>query len=157
LFTLYLSLQNVKSLARDMISRDALMFRVLVGKVIAEVVCQWMLHVTGLKRAGEQKPQTQMSARMNEGDLVLSKESSTLMAFQAALRDRRLQTIFAKFMRELNEEPVLMIKVSWNMFVISVTSAAVGLHRFIVFLSERYLPALPPPVPPARLVQIQSL
>jgi aarF domain-containing kinase len=150
-------MQNAKYLARDMISRDALMFRVLLGKVIADAVCQWMLNVTGLKRAGEHTAQTQMTARMNEGDLVLSKESSTQMAFQAALRDRRLRIIFAKFMSELREEPVLVVKVSWNMFVISVTSAAVGLHRFIVFLSERYLPALLPPVAPSQQVQIQSL
>ncbi|GJM87279.1 hypothetical protein PR202_ga03219 [Eleusine coracana subsp. coracana] len=149
--------QNGKSLARDMISKDALMFRVLLSKVIADVVCQWMLNVTGLNRAGEHKPHTQMTTRMNEGDLVLSKDSSTLIALQAALRDRRLQVIFAKFMRELKEEPLLMVRVSWNMFVISVTSAAVGLHRFMVLMSEKYLTTLPPPVPPPRLVQIQSL
>ncbi|KAK3159402.1 hypothetical protein QOZ80_2AG0149680 [Eleusine coracana subsp. coracana] len=148
---------NGKSLARDMISKDALMFRVLLSKVIADVVCQWMLNVTGLNRAGEHKPHTQMTTRMNEGDLVLSKDSSTLIALQAALRDRRLQVIFAKFMRELKEEPLLMVRVSWNMFVISVTSAAVGLHRFMVLMSEKYLTTLPPPVPPPRLVQIQSL
>ena len=89
--------------------------------------------------------------------LVLSEESSTLMALQAVVRDRRMQVIYSKFLRELREEPVLMVRVSWNMFVISVTSAAVGLHRFMVFLSEEYLPALPPPVPPPRLVRIQTL
>jgi aarF domain-containing kinase len=51
-------MQNAKYLARDMISRDALMFRVLLGEVIADAVCQWMLNVTGLKRAGEHTAQT---------------------------------------------------------------------------------------------------
>jgi len=46
-------MQNAKSLARDLISRDALMFRVLLRKVIADIVCQWMLNVTGLKRVAE--------------------------------------------------------------------------------------------------------
>lgn len=137
---------NAKSLARDLISRDALMFRVLLSKVIADVVCQWMLNVTGLKRVAE-----------NDGHLVLSEESSTMVALQAVVRDRRMQVIFSKFVRELREEPVLMVRVSWNMFVISVTSAAVGLHRFMVFLSEKYLPTPPPPVPPPRQVQIQTL
>jgi aarF domain-containing kinase len=149
--------QNAKSLARDMISKDALMFRILLRKVIADVVCQWMLNVTGLKGAGEHRPQMQMTTGPNEGDMVRSKESSILMAFQAALRDRRLQVIFAKFIRELREEPLLMVRVSWNMFAISVTSAAVGLHRFLVCLSEEYLTTLPPPVPPPRHVQIPSL
>ncbi|TVU27799.1 hypothetical protein EJB05_19300 [Eragrostis curvula] len=143
---------NAKSLARDMISRDARKFRVLLSKVVADVVCMWMLNVTGLKRSGESKSQPHPTTGKNERDLVLFKES-----FQAALRDRRLQVIFAKFMRELKEEPMLMVRVSWNMFVISVTSAAMGLHRFMVFLSEEYLPSLPPPVPSPRLVQIQSL
>ncbi|KAK8463441.1 hypothetical protein SEVIR_1G364500v4 [Setaria viridis] len=137
---------NAKSLARDLISRDALMFRVLLSKVIADVVCQWMLNVTGLKRVAE-----------NDGHLVLSEESSTMVALQAVVRDRRMQVIFSKFVRELREEPVLMVRVSWNMFVILVTSAAVGLHRFMVFLSEKYLPTPPTPVPPPRQVQIQTL
>ncbi|KAL6591460.1 hypothetical protein ACP70R_049963 [Stipagrostis hirtigluma subsp. patula] len=148
---------NAKSLARDLISRNALMFRVLLRRVIADVVCQWMMNVTGLKRAGEREPHLPITTGNNAGDLVLSKELSTLMALQAAVRDRRMQIIFFKFMRELREEPVLMVRVSWSMFVISLTSAAVGLHRFIVFLSEEYLPTLPPPVPSPRLVQIQSL
>lgn len=105
-----------------------------------------MLNVTGLKRVAE-----------NDGHLVLSEESSTMVALQAVVRDRRMQVIFSKFVRELREEPVLMVRVSWNMFVISVTSAAVGLHRFMVFLSEKYLPTPPPPVPPPRQVQIQTL
>ncbi|WVZ73229.1 hypothetical protein U9M48_021563 [Paspalum notatum var. saurae] len=136
---------NAKSLARDLISRDALMFRVLLRKVMADVVCQWLLNVTGLKRVAE----TPMSIGKIEGHghAVLSEESSSLMALQAAIRDRRMQLIFSKFVRELREEPVLMIRVSWNVFLIAVTSAAVGLHRFVVFLSEEYLPTLPLPVP----------
>ncbi|CAN6233024.1 unnamed protein product [Urochloa humidicola] len=148
---------NAKSLARDLISRDALMFRVLLSKVIADVICQWMLNVTGFKRVAETMIRTPMTIGEDDGRLVLSEESSTVMALQAAVRDRRMQVIFSKFVRELREEPVLMVKVGWNMFVISVTSAAVALHRFIVLLSEEYLPTLPPPVPSPRLVQIQTL
>lgn len=125
---------NAKSLARDLISRDALMFRVLLSKVIADVVCQWMLNATGLKRVAETRIQTPMTTGKNEGHLVLAEESLTLMALQAAVKDRRMQLIFTKFVRELREEPVLMIRVSWNMFLISVQAAAVGLHRFMVFL-----------------------
>jgi len=125
---------NAKSLARDLISRDALMFRVLLSKVIADVVCQWMLNATGLKRVAETRIQTPMTTGKNDGHLVLPEESSTLMALQAAVKDRRMQLIFTKFVRELREEPILMIRVSWNMFLISVSAAAVGLHRFMVFL-----------------------
>lgn len=138
--------QNPRSLARDLISKDALMFRVLLSKVLADVVCQWMLNVTGLKRVAG-----------NDGHLVLSEESSTLVVLQAVVKDRRMQVIFSKFVRELKEEPVLMVRVSWKMFVISVTSAAVGLRRFMVFLLKKYLPTLPRPVPPPRQVQIQTV
>lgn len=124
---------NAKSLARDLISRDALMFRVLLSKVIADVVYQWMLSATGLKRVMETKIQTPMTTGKNEGHLVLAEEPSTLMVLQAAVKDRRIQLMFTKFVRELREEPVLMIRVSWNVFLISVSSAAVGLHRFLVF------------------------
>ncbi|CAL4885877.1 unnamed protein product [Urochloa decumbens] len=149
--------QDAKSLARDLISRDALMFRVLLSKVMADVIYQWMLNVTGFKRVAETRILTPMTVGENDDHLVLSEESSTQMALQAAVRDRRMQVIFSKFVRELREEPVLMVRMSWNMFVISVTSAAVGLHRFMVFLSEKYLPTLPPPVPSPRLVRIQTL
>lgn len=148
---------NAKSLARDLISKDASIFRVLLSRVLADVVCQWMVKVTGLNRVRQLEPYARMTTGKNEGDLGLSKEASTQMAFQEAVRDRRLKIIFAKFLRDLREEPVLMIRVSWNVFVISVISAAIGVHRFMVFLSEEYLPTLPPPVPPPRLVQIQSL
>ncbi|CAL4885876.1 unnamed protein product [Urochloa decumbens] len=148
---------DAKSLARDLISRDALMFRVLLSKVMADVIYQWMLNVTGFKRVAETRILTPMTVGENDDHLVLSEESSTQMALQAAVRDRRMQVIFSKFVRELREEPVLMVRMSWNMFVISVTSAAVGLHRFMVFLSEKYLPTLPPPVPSPRLVRIQTL
>ncbi|CAN6274048.1 unnamed protein product [Urochloa humidicola] len=148
---------NAKSLARDLISRDALMFRVLLSKVIADVICQWMLNVTGFKRVAETRIRTPMTIGEDDARLVLFEESSTVVALQAAVRDRRMRVIFSKFVRDLRKEPVLMVRVSWNMFVISVTSAAVALHRFIVFLSEEYLPTLPPPVPSPRLVQIQTL
>lgn len=134
---------DAKSLARDLISREALMFRVFLSKVIADVVCQWMLNTTGLKRVAEARIGTPMTIEKNEGHLVLSGASSDLMALQAAVRDRRMQLMFSKFVRELREEPFLMIRVSWNMFLIAVSSAAVGLHRFMVFLSEEYLPTLP--------------
>nr|CAB3451416.1 unnamed protein product [Digitaria exilis] len=149
---------NAKSLARDLISRDALMFRVLLRNVIADVVCQWMLKVTGFKRAAESGIQTPMATAKHEGHLMPSEEeSSTLMALQAAVRDRRMQVIFSKLVRELREDPVLMVRVGWSVIVVSVTSAAVGLHRFLVFLSKKYLQKLPTPVPPPRQVQLQTL
>ncbi|CAM0942834.1 unnamed protein product [Alopecurus aequalis] len=138
---------NMKSLARDLISKDATIFRVLLSRVLADVVCQWMVKVTGLKRL------------RNNADLGLSKEasSSTTMvsSLQEAVRDRRLKVIFSKFLRELREEPILMVRVSWNALVVSAVSAAIGAHRFVVLLSEEYLPMLWTPAPPLpRLVQI---
>ena len=140
-------MQNTKSLARDLISKDATIFRVLLSRILADVVCQWMVKVTGLKRV------------RNKADLGLSKEalSSTTVvsSLQEAVRDRRLRVIFSKFLRELREEPILMARVSWNALVVSAVSAAIGAHRFVVLLSEEYLPMLwTPATPPPRLVQI---
>ncbi|KAL5208797.1 hypothetical protein ABZP36_033232 [Zizania latifolia] len=121
------------------------------------VFYQWMVKVTGLKRAGQLEPHPDMTTGKDE-DLGLSKEASALVTFQTAVRDRRLKIIFSKFVRDIREEPILMVRVSWNLLAISVISAAIGVHRFIVFLSEEYLPTLPLHVPPPRLVQIhQSL
>ncbi|KAF0933476.1 hypothetical protein E2562_018569 [Oryza meyeriana var. granulata] len=148
---------NAKSLARDLISKDASVFRVLLSRVLADVIYQWMVKVTGFQRAGQLEHHPRMTTGKNDEDLGMSKEASALVTFQTAVRDRRLKVIFFKFVRDIREDPILMVRVSWNMLAISVISAAIGVHRFVVFLSEEFLTALPPPVPPPRLVQIQSL
>uniref|UniRef100_A0A0D9VMD5 Protein kinase domain-containing protein n=1 Tax=Leersia perrieri TaxID=77586 RepID=A0A0D9VMD5_9ORYZ len=148
---------NAKSLARDLISRDATVFRVLLSRVLADVIYQWMVKVTGFKRARQLEPHPRMTAGKNDEELGLSKEASALVTFQTAASDRRLKVIFSKFVRDIREDPILTARVSWNMLAISVVSAAIGAHRFIVLLSEEFLTTLPPPVPPPRLVQIQSL
>jgi len=130
---------NTKSLARDLISKDATIFRVLLSRVLADVVCQWMVKVTGLKRIRDRSSTTVVSS------------------LQKAVGDRRLKVIFSKFLRDLREEPVLMARVSWNALVVSAVSAAIGAHRFVVLLSEEYLPMLwtPASTPPApQLVHI---
>ncbi|XP_047082896.1 uncharacterized protein slr1919-like isoform X2 [Lolium rigidum] len=127
---------NTKSLARDLISKDAAIFRVLLSRVLADVVCQWMVKVTGLKRA---KRST----------------STAVSSLQEAMGDRRLKVIFSKFLRELRQEPALMVRVGWSALVVSAISTAIGAHRFVVLLSEEYLPMLwtSAPLPP-RLVRI---
>ncbi|KAM0882122.1 hypothetical protein ACQ4PT_032567 [Festuca glaucescens] len=127
---------NAKSLAQDLISKDATIFRVLLSRVLADVVCQWMVKVTGLKR-------------------VRRPTSTVVSSLQEAVRDRRLKVIYSKFLRDLRQEPILMIKVSWSALALSAVSAAIGAHRFVVLLSEEYLPMLwTPAPPPSRLVQV---
>ncbi|XP_015689552.2 protein ACTIVITY OF BC1 COMPLEX KINASE 3, chloroplastic [Oryza brachyantha] len=147
---------NAKSLAHDLISKDASVFRVLISRVLADVIYQWMVKASGFKRAGRLEPHPRM-ATGNDADQRLSKDAPALVTFQTAVRDRRLRVIFSKFVRDIREDPILMIRVSWNVLAISVVSAAIGVHHFIVFLSEEFLTALPPPVRPPRLVQIQGL
>lgn len=139
---------NVKSLARDLISKGASIFRVLLSRALADVVCQWMVKVTGLKRLRQLKPDSPVTTKSDEGDLRLSKEASIMVSLQEALRDRRLKVIFSKFVRDLREEPVLMFRVSWSMLLVSAVSAAIGVHRFVVLLSEEYLPTLTPRLAP---------
>ncbi|KAK1621325.1 hypothetical protein QYE76_026842 [Lolium multiflorum] len=127
---------NTKSLARDLISKDAAIFRVLLSRVLADVVCQWMVKVTGLKRARRST-------------------STAVSSLQEAMGDRRLKVIFSKFLRELRQEPALMVRVGWSMLVVSAVSTAIGAHRFVVLLSEEYLPMLWTSTPqPPRLVRI---
>ncbi|XP_051191858.1 uncharacterized protein [Lolium perenne] len=127
---------NTKSLAQDLISKEATIFRVLLSRVLADVVCQWMVKVTGLKRARRST-------------------STAVSSLQEAVGDRRLKVIFSKFLRELRQEPALMVRVGWSMLVVSAVSTAIGAHRFVVLLSEEYLPMLwtSTPLPP-RLVRI---
>ncbi|VAI62612.1 unnamed protein product [Triticum turgidum subsp. durum] len=134
---------NHKSLARDLISKDAAIFRALLSRALADVVCQWMVKVSGLKRS-----------RDSMGDdlgMSLSKEapiSPMVSSLQEVVRDRRLKVIFSKFVKDLREEPLLMAKVGLSALVVSAVSAAIGAHRFAVLLSEEYLPTLRAPAPP---------
>jgi hypothetical protein len=95
-----------------------------------------MVKATGLKRA--RRP-----------------TSTVVSSLQEAVQDRRLKVIFSKFFRELRQEPALMVRVSWSLLAVSAVSAAIGVHRFFVLLSEEYLPTLQTPAPPPlRVVQI---
>ena len=44
--------------------------------------------------------------------------------------------------RELRQEAGLMVRLGWSTLVVSAVSAAIGSHRFVVLLSEEYLPML---------------
>uniref|UniRef100_M8C1M0 Uncharacterized protein n=1 Tax=Aegilops tauschii TaxID=37682 RepID=M8C1M0_AEGTA len=123
---------NHKSLARDLISKDAAIFRALLSRALADVVCQWMVKVTALKQL-----------RDRGDDPGLSKEapiSPVVSSLQEVVRDRRLKVIFSKFVKDLREEPMLMVRVGWSALVVSAVSTAIGAHRFAVLLSEEYLP-----------------
>ncbi|VAI51082.1 unnamed protein product [Triticum turgidum subsp. durum] len=134
---------NHKSLARDLISKDAAIFRALLSRALADVVCQWMVKAAGLKRSRD---------RMGDDlGMSLSKEapiSPVVSSLQEVVRDRRLKVIFSKFVKDLMEVPMLMVRVGWSALVVSAVSAAIGAHRFAVLLSEEYLPTVWTPAPP---------
>ncbi|KAI4982906.1 hypothetical protein ZWY2020_023398 [Hordeum vulgare] len=131
---------NHKSLAQDLISKDAAVFRALLSRALADVVCQWMVKVTALKRLRDRGDALGMS--------IGAPISPVVSSLHEVVRDRRLKVIFSKFVKDLREEPLLMARVGWSALVVSAVSTAIGAHRFAVLLSEEYLLTLWTPAPP---------
>lgn len=131
---------NHKSLAQDLISKDAAVFRALLSRALADVVCQWMVKVTALKRLRDRGEALGIS--------IGAPISPVVSSLHEVVRDRRLKVIYSKFVKDLREEPLLMARVGWSALVVSAVSAAIGAHRFAVLLSEEYLLTLWTPAPP---------
>lgn len=118
--------QEGASLIRAMLSKEAAFFRQQLSFIVADIIYEWMSVSLGL------------TALYNSGNGSCSKKSIS-NGYESLLRDRRLRLIVAKALRSARRDTLLMLRLCWVSFVVSVTASAVAFHRIILDSAEAYL------------------
>ncbi|XP_057476620.1 uncharacterized protein LOC130764404 [Actinidia eriantha] len=120
------------SLIRAMVSKEAILFRQQLCRVIADIIYQWMV-----KASGQDTIITWYSSRVS---MASGPENRELFSdCQRILRDRRLKVISLKVLASARKDPVLMLRFYWASFVMLVAASALAFHRMLISLSEAYL------------------
>lgn len=130
--------QNATSLVHAMISKEAVFFRRHVRSVLADVLYHRMS-----KALGVENKITSCSSHTTTSDAQHSRErrppfESSASPYQGILTDRRLKLIFYRVLHSIRKDPILVLKLFWNSFVIFVSASALACHRFLISWSETY-------------------
>ncbi|CAK9136147.1 unnamed protein product [Ilex paraguariensis] len=123
-------MQDGASLIRAMVSKEAIVFRQQLCRVITDVLYQWISETIG---------RGALITRYNIELGSSSTLSTPIYDYESILRDRRLKVIFFKVMDSARKHPVLMLRFCCSSFVMFFTASALACHRVLVSLSEAYL------------------
>ena len=124
-----------------MVSKEAKFFRQQFCRFIADILHQWMI---GTLVRGFSTVQYSSSLRVASGpdnrELGPSSRLSTpVYDYRSVLRDRRLKVIISHILNSTRKYPILMLRLYWTSFVISVVALAMASHRVLITFSEAYL------------------
>ncbi|KAJ3691485.1 hypothetical protein LUZ61_020649 [Rhynchospora tenuis] len=111
------------SLAGAMLSKETVFFRQFLVTVFADSICQWLMKTTIGK----------------EGTRQLNRETTSQV--QAIIADRRVRVVLFKIVRDVSRQPFLALRSACCLLKILFVALARALHRFVVQLSEGYLPS----------------
>ncbi|KAJ4775547.1 Protein kinase superfamily protein [Rhynchospora pubera] len=111
------------SLAGAMLCKETVFFRQFLVSVFADSICQWLMKTTIGK----------------EGTRQLTRETTSQV--QAIITDRRVRVVLFKVVRDVSRQPFLALRSACCLLKIFVVALARALHRFVVQLSEGYLPS----------------
>ncbi|KAJ1692428.1 hypothetical protein LUZ63_009126 [Rhynchospora breviuscula] len=111
------------SLAGAMLCKETVFFRQFLVTVFADSICQWLMKTTIGK----------------EGTRRLTRETTSQA--QAIIADRRVRVVLFKVVRDVSRQPFLALRSACCLLKIFVVALARALHRFVVQLSEGYLPS----------------
>ncbi|KAM7504449.1 hypothetical protein LguiB_003353 [Lonicera macranthoides] len=117
---------NGASLIRAMVSKEAVVFRQQICRIIADTL--YHLIYEALRRS--------FSIAQNPARVRLSKP---VLDYQSIMEDRRLKVILFKVMDSARKDPILMTRFCCTSFLMFVTASALACHRVVVSLSEVYL------------------
>ncbi|CAN1237894.1 Uncharacterized protein sll0005 [Linum grandiflorum] len=134
-----LMMADGSSLIRGLVSKEAMPYRQQFCKIIADVMCQWIVQALG-----QHIPAIKYSSTKNKELDPPSRSSISLADYQAIFGDPRLKVIFLRILGSTRKDPVLMLKLCWTSFVMMVTASAVACYRVVVLLSEAFLSSLTP-------------
>lgn len=116
-----------------MVSKDATFFRQHLSWALADIMCHWMIKAVGWNEAlGQHDHQVLVVKGQQERKMDLPPAPSTPV-LQKVLSDRRMKVIFHKVLHDVRGDPILMLRLCWSSFAISVTAAALAFSRFLVY------------------------
>ncbi|XP_012086488.1 uncharacterized protein slr1919 isoform X2 [Jatropha curcas] len=132
------------SLVQAMVSKEAVIFRQQLCRVIADLLYQWTVQTLGLgTKATLYASQVRLTNESDKRDLFPSSRlSMPIYDYQSIIKDRRLKIIFFRILDSARKDPVLILKFCWTSIVMIVTASALACHRVLVSLSEVYISPL---------------
>ncbi|KAL6128375.1 hypothetical protein ACLB2K_071730 [Fragaria x ananassa] len=129
------------SLTQAMVSKEAKFLRQQFCRFVADILHQWMLEtlVRGITTV-QYSSSLRVASEPDNRELGPSSRLSTpLYDYRSILRDRRLKVIFSHILNSTRKNPILMLRLYWTSFVMSVVALAMASHHVIISLSEAYL------------------
>ncbi|KAG5557400.1 hypothetical protein RHGRI_007600 [Rhododendron griersonianum] len=131
------------ALIRAMVSKEAIVFRRQLCRVIADIIYRWMSEAFGQATTIAQYG-TRVSLASGPSNQESPRLATPISDYRYIFRDRRLKVIFSKVLGSTRKDPVLLVRFFWVSFVMLVSASALAFHRMLVTLSEGYLsPAAP--------------
>ncbi|KAK7279667.1 hypothetical protein RJT34_24723 [Clitoria ternatea] len=128
------------SLIRAMVSKEGKLFRQQICKIIADILCQWMIKLFGQGIATTQYSRVILANGPSNKESGQPPRSSLITYdYNAIFRDRRLRVIFSKVLKSASRDKILMLRFCWASLLIIVTASTLACHRVVVSLSEAYL------------------
>ncbi|XP_010507623.1 PREDICTED: uncharacterized protein LOC104784272 [Camelina sativa] len=121
---------NGTSLIQTFISREAHVIRQKLCTTIANTMYQWMvgiLRVQSLKFVSLPDPPASSGINI------------TVQDFKILISDKRVRVILRKILESAKSDRVLMLRLCWTSFVMSLTTTALACHRFVISVSEGYI------------------
>ena len=124
-------LQDASSLARAVVSDEAIGVRRYVSRALADVIYRWM--TDAIARRG--------ILIKYDGSLEVDAHYTFSQAFpplfEAMIRDRRVKVILHRLISIVRHNPILMIRLFWEAVLVSLSSSALALHRLFANFSDK--------------------
>lgn len=128
------------SLIKAVVSKEGKSFRQQLGKIMVDVVYQWMIKLLGEGITVIQYSRVILANGLSNKESGLSPRSSLPTDdYNFIFRDRRLRVIFYKILKSASRDKILMLRFFWASLLIMVTASTLACHRLVVSLSEAYL------------------
>ncbi|KAL8090451.1 hypothetical protein AgCh_039782 [Apium graveolens] len=124
------------SLVRAMVSKEAVIFRQSLSRIISNVLYESIYDVVEGHHATRQSGSR---ATLASGAENFSRLSTPNSDYKSIMRDRRLKVIFFKILESARKDRLLMLKFCWASFVVLFLASALACHRVVVSLSEAYI------------------
>lgn len=129
------------SLIRAMVSKEAVVFRQELCRIIADILYEFICEAfEGSVTVSRYVPQVRLaSATENIPHSSSSRLSIPISSYKSILRDRRLKVIFLKVLESARKDPMLILRFCWASVFMFLAASALACHRVVVSLSEVYL------------------
>ncbi|KAK7357061.1 hypothetical protein VNO80_16342 [Phaseolus coccineus] len=128
------------SLIKAVVSKEGKSFRQQLGKIMVDVVYQWMIKLFGQGITVTQYSRVILANGLSNKESGLSPRSSLPTDdYNFIFRDRRLRVIFYKILKSASRDKILMLRFFWASLLIMVPASTLACHQLVVSLSEAYL------------------